>query len=163
MSVIIRPMRQEDWPRVEAIYQAGMDSGKSTFDQKCPPWEAWDAGHLPFARLVAEASGIVWGWAALRPYSAREAYTGVAEVSVYLAREAQGQGIGTRLLMALIEASEAAGIWSLQSGVLRVNEASLRLHARCGFRTVGIRQRLAVDRSGQWRDVVLLERRSTVL
>ncbi len=124
-----------------------------------PSWETWDGAHLSEHRLVARDESGVLGWAALSAYSDRCAYAGVAEVSVYVAKEAQGRGVGRALLSALIESSETAGIWTLQAGVFPENLASLRLHSACGFRVVGVRERIG-QLDGQWRDVVLLERRS---
>lgn len=162
MSATVRAMRQEDWPRVAQIYQQGIDTGIATFQTACPGYDAWDAAHLPACRLVAEAEGRVVGWAALSPVSSRPVYAGVAEVSIYVDPMRKEKGIGTLLLRALVQCSQEVGIWTLQSTVLCMNEASLRLHARCGFRTVGRREKLARDRDGVWRDVMLMEKRSSL-
>ncbi|MBN1220723.1 MAG: N-acetyltransferase [Anaerolineae bacterium] len=159
MNVAISPMRAEDWPVVQSIYREGLDTGFATFETATPDWEAWDQGHLPVGRLVARREGNVVGWAALSPVSQRHVYRGVAEVSIYLAASARGQGIGKMLLQALIAESERAGIWTLQAGIFPENVASLNLHRACGFREVGVRERLG-QMNGVWRDVVLLERRS---
>ena len=127
-----------------------------------PAWEEWDAAHLAGQRLVARVAGEIVGWAALAPVSTRPAYRGVAEVSVYVAPEAQGKGIGRALLSALVERSENADIWTLQAGIFPESGPSLELHERCGFRTVGVRERLG-KLDGAWRDVVLLERRSRIV
>ena len=148
-----------DWPAVSAIYAEGIVTRNATFETEVPSWEAWDASHLRDHRLVARDGGVALGWAALSPYSDRCAYGGVGEVSVYVAEGARGRGIGRALLDALIESSEAAGIWTLQAGVFPENLASLKLHRTCGFRVVGVRERIG-QLEGQWRDVVLLERRS---
>jgi phosphinothricin acetyltransferase len=95
--------------------------------------------------------------------SERGCYRGVAEESVYVAESARGRGIGRALLEAAIERSEAAGIWTLQAGIFPENRASIRLHLSCGFRLVGVRDRLGVGADGVFRDVVLLERRSEVV
>lgn len=163
MSMEIRAMAPDDWPRVADIYTQGIKTGIATFTTQCPSYESWDAAHLPHARLVAVLDGKIVGWAALSPVSQRAVYAGVAEVSIYVDATCKGQGIGTRLLRALCEQSEAEGIWTLQSTILTINETSLRLHKRCGFRTVGVRERLARDRDGVWRDVYLLERRSNLV
>jgi L-amino acid N-acyltransferase YncA len=155
----IRKLRPEDWPAVAAIYAAGIRSGDATFETRVPEWAAWDAAHLGELRLVAREDGEVVGWAALAPVSSRPVYRGVAEVSVYVAADRQGHGIGRRLLEALVERSERSGIWTLQAGIFPENEASIALHRSCGFRVVGTRERLG-QRDGAWRDVVLLERRS---
>ncbi len=155
---MIRDLHAGDWPRVRAIYEDGIRSGDATFETEAPEWEAWDAGHLAL-RLVAERDGEVVGWAALSAVSDRCVYQGVAEVSVYVADAARGAGVGRALLEELVARSEADGIWTLQAGVFPENEASLRLHRACGFREVGVRERLG-ELGGVWRDVLLLERRS---
>ena len=157
----VRAMAAHDAERVLAIYRDGIETGDATFQAETPPWDAWDRGHLASPRLVAEDGddGAVLGWAALSPVSARPVYAGVAEVSVYVAEEARGRGVGRALLEALVEGSEAAGIWTLQAGIFPENEASVRLHESVGFRRVGRRERLG-RMHGRWRDVLLLERRS---
>lgn len=159
----IDSLQPDDWPQVRAIYLAGIATGQATFEQNAPDWEAWDHKHLAHCRLVARdrAAAHVAGWAALTPYSARAVYAGVAEVSVYVAEAMRGQGVGRRLLTALVDASEAAGLWTLQAGIFPENAASLRLHESCGFRIVGRRERIG-QLHGLWRDVLLLERRSLI-
>ncbi len=157
----IRDLRPGDWPAVRAIYEEGIRGGDATFETETPSWECWDEAH-PRLRLVAERDGAVVGWAALSPASARQCYRGVGEVSVYVAGEARGAGLGRELLERLVERSEQAGYWTLTAGVFPENEASLRLHKTCGFREVGVRERLG-ELHGVWRDVVLLERRSTLV
>ncbi len=155
----IEAMRPEDWPAVEAIYREGIATGAATFETEVPPWEVWNRSHREDCRLVAWRMGKAVGWAALTPVSGRCVYAGVAEVSVYVAAAARGQGVGRALLEALVVASEAAGLWTLQAGILRENAASIALHERCGFRVVGVRERLG-QLHGEWRDVTLMERRS---
>lgn len=155
----IDDLRPEDWPEVRAIYAEGIATGNATFETATPTWERWDSGHRRDARLVARARGSILGWAALSPVSARPAYSGVAEVSVYVSSGARGRGVGRALLEALIRLSEAAGSWTLQAGIFPENAASLALHRRCGFRVVGTRERIG-RLAGRWRDVLLLERRS---
>jgi L-amino acid N-acyltransferase YncA len=147
-----------DWPAVSAIYADGIETRNATFETEVSSWESWDSSHLPEHRLVARDDDVL-GWAALSPYSDRCAYGGVAEVSVYVAKGARGRGVGRALLEALIESAEDAGIWTLQAGVFPENLASIQLHRSCGFRVVGVRERIG-KLDGQWRDVVLLERRS---
>ena len=159
MEPVTEELRPQDWPAVRAIYQEGIVTGNATFETQAPAWEDWDASHLEDCRLVARRGGHIVGWGALSPVSGRCVYAGVAEVSVYVAAAARGQGIGKRLLRALIEVSERQGIWTLQAGVFPENEASIALHKSCGFREVGTRARIGQLR-GVWRDVVLLERRS---
>lgn len=161
-EVVIDAMRPDDWPAVEAIYREGIATGLATFETETPSWGRWDAAHRPDCRLVARDGDRVLGWAALSPVSDRCVYAGVAENSIYIAAAARGQGIGKVLLRALIEASEAAGIWTLQTGIFPENAASLALHRSCGFRIVGIRERIG-QLHGVWKDVVFLERRSRVV
>jgi L-amino acid N-acyltransferase YncA len=161
MDPIIETMSASDWPAVQTIYEEGIATGEATFETNVPGWEEWDQKHLPDCRLVARRQGCVVGWAALTPVSKRRVYAGVAEVSLYVGASARGQGIGKALLEALVRASEEAGIWTLQAGIFPENTASIGLHRACGFRTVGIRERLGQLR-GVWRDVVLMERRSKV-
>lgn len=157
----IRDLRPEDWPEVRAIYGEGIRDGNATFETEVPSWERWDSAHAG-PRLVAERAGSVAGWAAISPVSDRCCYEGVGEVSVYVADASRGSGVGRALLSELVERSEQAGYWTLSAGVFPENEASIRLHKGCGFREVGLRERLGELR-GVWRDVVLLERRSTVV
>ncbi|HEV8248702.1 MAG TPA: GNAT family N-acetyltransferase [Gaiellaceae bacterium] len=143
---------------MKAIFEEGIATRAATFETEAPCWEDWDGAHLSL-RLVAEEDGEVVGWAALSPYSARECYRGVAESSVYIAERVRGRGIGRALIERLVRDSEEAGFWTLQAGVFPENEESLALHRRCGFRVVGVRERIG-RLDGEWRDVVLLERRS---
>jgi L-amino acid N-acyltransferase YncA len=157
--VEIQPLRPADWPAVRAIYEAGIATGDATFETAAPTWEAWDAAHLPGHRLLATDGDRVLGWAALAPVSDRCAYAGVAEDSIYVAPRAQGRGVGRVLLDALVASAERAGIWTVQTGIFPENRASVRLHQACGFRVVGVRERIG-RLHGRWRDVLLLERRS---
>jgi len=161
-SVGLRHLEPDDWPAVAEIYWDGMRDGLATFQTEVPSWEAWNAAHLWGHRLVAELLGEVVGWAALSPASTRRCYLGVVEDSIYVAREAQGLGIGRALLEELIAGAEATGIWTIQTSIFPENRASLALHERCGFRVVGTRERVA-KRDGIWRDTVFLERRSEVV
>lgn len=157
----IRELRPEDWPAVCAIYEEGIRGGDATFETEAPSWEHWDVAHSEL-RLAAEHDSAVAGWAALSVVSERCCYRGVGEVSVYVAERARGAGIGRALLEELVRRSEQAGYWTLNAGVFPENEASIRLHKACGFREVGVRERLG-ELNGVWRDVVLLERRSPVV
>lgn len=160
VAIRIDGLRPEDWDEVRRIYVEGIETGHATFETDARDWEAWDTAHRTDARLVAreDAEGLL-GWAALSSVSSRCVYGGVAEVSVYVAAAARGRGVGAALLGALVEASEQAGIWTLQAGIFPENVASVALHRRLGFREVGRRTRLGNLR-GAWRDVLLLERRS---
>lgn len=144
---------------MKAIYEQGIAGGQATFETEAPSWEDWDRSHLEGHRLVALQDGEVIGWAALSPVSERCVYAGVAEDSVYVDASVQGRGVGRALLEELIARSERDGIWTIQTGIFPENEASLELHRRCGFRTVGIRERIG-KHHGVWRDVVFMERRS---
>jgi phosphinothricin acetyltransferase len=155
-------MTAADWPSVRAIYEEGIATGDATFESQAPAWEAWDAGHLETCRRVAVGADEVLGWAALSGVSGRCVYAGVAEVSVYVAARARGRGVGAALLSALVTESEAQGLWTLEAGIFPENEASVAIHRRCGFRVVGLREKLG-RMNGRWRDVLLLERRSTMI
>lgn len=162
MAFSILEMRSEDWPQVASIYQSGIETGYATFASEVPSWEEWNASHLAICRLVARDGDRILGWAALNQTSKRSSYSGVAELSIYIAPEMRGLGIGTNLLNTLIKDSEREGYWTLWAGILSSNTASLRLHAKCGFRQVGVRERLGRMADGTWHDVVLMERRSLI-
>jgi phosphinothricin acetyltransferase len=162
LSYRIDALQPADWEAVCAIYLQGIATRNATFEGDPPTWERWDASHLPCARLVARAEEGVVGWAALSAVSDRCCYAGVAEASLYVAKSHRTQGIGEALLRALAEASEQNGIWTLQAGIFPENTGSLVLVRKCGFREVGRRERLG-KMDGVWRDVLLLERRSTVV
>jgi L-amino acid N-acyltransferase YncA len=159
--VEIAPMTDEHAVAVLAIYRAGIDTGNATFETGTPPWETFSAARLPDHRFVA-LDGPLLGWVACSPTSSRPAYAGVVEHSVYVDPAARGRGVGRLLLSALIESTERGGIWTIQSGVFPENTASLALHRACGFRVIGTRERVG-RRDGAWRDVILLERRSSVV
>jgi len=161
----IRAMTAADWPRVRDIYRAGIATGEATFEVEAPAtWEQFTATRLPDHRFVARVGpdAAPVGWATVSPVSHRPAYAGVVEDSVYVDPAATGAGIGRALLDSLIGSTEAAGIWTIQCGVFPENTASVALHERAGFRVVGVRRRVGRHR-GRWRDVLLLERRSSVV
>ena len=158
-------MMPTDWPTVEAIYAQGIEDGEATFEVAAPAWEAFDAGKLGDLRLVAvDAADVVRGWVAASAVSTRSAYRGVVEHSVYIDRAARGQGIGRLLLDAFIDGADRAGVWTIQSSIFPENHASMRVHESAGFRIVGRRERIARSEvgphAGQWRDTILIERRS---
>jgi len=179
--VVAVPLEPGHWPQVTRIYAAGIAGGQATFESAPPTWEAFDASKLVGHRWVAvddayadldpgADGGPVLGWVAATAVSDRCVYAGVVEHSVYVDPSAQGRGVGRRLLEALVESTEQAGIWTIQSGVFPENAASLALHEAAGFRVVGTRRhvaRMGHDApgalAGRWRDVVLLERRSVVV
>jgi len=146
---------------VKSIYEEGIRSRIATFETEAPPWEEWDSSHLPTCRLVVRAGDTALGWAALSPISGRCVYAGVAEVSVYVGSAHRGRGTGYALLKTLIECSEENGIWTLEAGMFTENDASIKLHRRCGFRQVGRRERIG-KLDGAWCDIILMERRSRV-
>ncbi len=162
----IEPMNHEDWEQVRAIYEEGIATENATFEPVVPDWEKWDSAHVADPRLVVRVEGRVAAWAALSRVSARKVYAGVAEVSIYVGEKFRGRGIGDALLDALVDASEKAGFWTLQGGIFPENSISIELHKKHGFRVLGIREKIgkmAFGRlQGKWRDVVLMERRSTV-
>ncbi|MEO3876193.1 N-acetyltransferase family protein [Nonomuraea sp. B12E4] len=178
MSLIARPgaaapgpliaaMRDEHAEQVLTVYQLGIDEGQATFETTAPTWPQFDEAKLPGHRHVAlgpldGTPDRVLGWIAASAVSARSAYAGVVEHSVYVHPAARRRGVGSALLQALIASTEAAGIWTIQSGIFPENVASLRLHGHAGFRVIGVRERIGRHHD-VWRDVVLIERRSRVV
>ncbi|MEU4032999.1 GNAT family N-acetyltransferase [Streptomyces collinus] len=159
-GVRVVPMESGHAAGVLAVYRLGIDEGNATFETAAPGWEQFDAAKLPGHRYVAvDQADRVLGWVAAGPVSDRCAYAGVVEHSVYVHPEARGRGVGLVLLRALIASTEAAGIWTIQSGVFPENTGSLALHRKAGFRVIGTRERIG-RHHGVWRDVVLIERRS---
>jgi L-amino acid N-acyltransferase YncA len=154
----IRALTREDWPAVEAIYAEGIATRQATFETAPPTWDEFDAGRLTDHRLVAVECDRIVGWAAVSPTSHRDCYSGVVEHSVYVSAEARGRGVGRALMEALVAATDAAGIWTIQTSIFPENDASVALHERLGFRVVGRRERIA-QLDGVWRDTLLLERR----
>ncbi|MGI4985286.1 MAG: GNAT family N-acetyltransferase [Janthinobacterium lividum] len=152
-------MSEDDWPDVRRIYAEGIATGIATFQTEVPEYDIWDRGHLTACRLVAETDDRILGWVALGAYSSRPAYRGVAEISIYIASDARGQGIGRALLEQMTTESEARGFWTLVAGIFAVNGASRSLHAKAGFREVGFREKVG-ELNGAWHDVVIMERRS---
>ena len=157
-DIEVRPFRDDDWPAVRTIYAHGIATGNATFETEVPAFDRWAAAHPPQYRFVAILGGDIVGWVAAAPVSDRCAYAGVLEHSVYVDAGARGQGIGRQLLETLIEQADSSGVWTIQSGILPENQASVELHQRFGFRVVGTRERLG-RLHGTWRDVLLMERR----
>jgi L-amino acid N-acyltransferase YncA len=164
-KLTIQPMTAEDWPEVRRIYEEGIATGVATFERTAPDWSHFDRSHRHDCRLVARdrPGDPILGWTALSAYSSRRVYAGVAWESVYVAAGARGRGVGRALLETLFAASEASGLWTLFAGVQAENTASLALHEATGFRRVGVQVAIGKDPGGRWRDVVLLERRSTTV
>jgi phosphinothricin acetyltransferase len=160
----IRPLVAADWPAVEQIFAAGIAGGDATFETATPDWATFDRGRLAAPRLVATLDDEVVGWVAASAVSARPVYRGVIEHSIYVSPAHRGRGIGRTLLARFLDATDAAGYWTVQSAIFPENAASLRLHESAGFRVVGRRERIARStlgpRAGTWRDTLLIERRS---
>jgi phosphinothricin acetyltransferase len=163
MEFIINNMNSTDWAQVSNIYLEGIKTEVATFQKDIPSWEDWDKGHSKNCRLVARSGNTVLGWVALSPVSGRCVYAGVAEVSIYINNQYKGQGIGTALLNEVIKQSEEAGYWTIQAGIIKENISSRELHKKCGFREIGYRERIGQMFNGNWHDVVLMERRSTIV
>ncbi|WIW70667.1 GNAT family N-acetyltransferase [Anaerosinus gibii] len=164
MQYLIEKMTENHWERVKKIYLQGIHSNLATFQTDAPEWETWNSGHTIACRFVAIVQGEVEGWVAISPASSRCCYQGVGEVSLYIDEVFRGKGMGAFLLNYLVLESEKQGFWSLYSAIIKENEASIFLHEKCGFKKIGIREKLAKMKStGKWHDVVLMERRSTVI
>lgn len=155
-------MVAEDYPSVAAIFEQGIAGGNATYDTAAASWDDWDDKHLAVCRWVAKShqENRVIGWAALSPVSSRHVFRGVAELSIYVDNEAKGMGVGNSLMQAIIGEAEEQGFWTLQSGIFPENVASVRLHEKFGFRTVGVREKIGQMSNGAWRDIILMERRS---
>ena len=158
-NITILPLEPSHWPEVERIYEDGIATGDATFETSSPGWGKWDNSHLNHSRWVAMLNEQVVGWVALSPVSDRCVYGGVAEVSVYIDVNHRGMGIGKQLLQKVITSSEDAGLWTLNAATFPENQSSIQLHKKCGFREIGVRERIG-QQHGVWRDTVLMERRS---
>jgi phosphinothricin acetyltransferase len=165
LKFALMPMQSVDYHSVARIFTQGIETGNATYDTAAAVWEDWDAKHLMHSRWVVKSVGddSVLGWAALSPVSSRRVFSGVAELSIYIDTDFLGQGFGNVLMNAVISSSEENGIWMLQSGIFPENQASIALHGKFGFRLVGKRERIGKMANGDWRDIVLLERRSSVV
>ncbi|WP_116771775.1 GNAT family N-acetyltransferase [Maribacter litoralis] len=161
-NITIRAMLATDWDAVAKIYEEGISTGMATFETKVPSYESWNSAHMKSCRFVAESDSNILGWVALSPVSNRCVYGGVAEISVYIASDSRGKGLGKLLLQHVITASEQEGIWTLQSGVFPTNFGSIKVHESAGFRMLGKRERIG-KLHGKWVDNVLFERRSKVV
>lgn len=155
-------MYPEDWPEVSRIYKEGIATGFATFEKEIPTYENWDKAHIKQCRLISCEDDIITGWAALSPVSSRCVYGGVGEVSVYVSKDHRGKSIGKQLLLSLIDDSEKAGYWTVQSGIFPENNASIKIHELCGFRLIGRRERVG-KLDGKWKDNLIFERRSTIV
>lgn len=153
---------EEHYSQVADIYLQGIATGNATFQTTAPSWDNWHISHFQHSRIAGLSNNQIIGWAALTPVSSRRVYAGVAEVSIYIATQFQGQGIGYKLLNQLIVSSEQNGIWTLQSGIFPENVGSIKLHQKCGFRIIGHREKIG-NMNGIWRDNIIMERRSTTV
>lgn len=162
MSANIRSMIPSDWPSVKEIYEEGIRSKNATFETQAPSYEKWMETSHPNCHLVVETDGGVVAFAKVLYTSARPVYAGVGEVSIYVHPKAKGKGIGKKLLNELIRVSESQGFWTIKAVIFPENEASIHLHKSCGFRLVGIHERMG-KMDGVWRDNVLLEKRSDIV
>ncbi len=162
-KIALRTMTSDDWSQVASIYEQGIATGFATFETTVPNYESWDSAHIQECRLVAESEDEILGWAALSPVSSRCVYGGVGEVSVYISEAARGKGIGKALIQELIQESEKAGYWTIQSGIFPENQASIKLHEKVGFRFMGKRERIGKTKDGIWKDNLLFERRSKII
>lgn len=160
MEYEIINMTKDHWSQVRKIYCDGIKTGIATFQSIVPTYEEWDSGHLKICRLIACKGNEVLGWVALSPTSSRCVYSGAVEVSIYISKDVKGQGIGESLMTTLIQRAQENNIWSLYSSIIRDNIASIELHKKCGFRVVGIREKIAKLKDGRWSDTVIMEFRS---
>lgn len=158
----IQSIHKDNFPAVMEIYQQGLATQTATFQNVIPQWEEWDIGHLSCCRISIYHHGRMLGWTALTPVSSRCVYAGVAELSIYIAQNERGKGLGKILMNELITQSEVNGIWTLQAGIFAENKISIHLHESCGFRQVGFREKIG-KKNGLWKDNVLMERRSTTI
>ena len=161
-DIHITNFSEEDWEKIKAIYKEGIETGYSTLETEVPTWENWEKNLVEECKLVARSQDEVLGWAVISKFSSRKVYSGVADVSIYIKESARGKGLGEKLLDALIEESEKQGYWTLQSKIFPNNTVSIKLHLKCGFRKVGIREGLG-KRKGKAQDILLMERRSKVV
>lgn len=162
MELELRHINPTNWKDIASIYKLGIDTDMATFETEIPSWDTWDLSHIQSCRIAAWLDTKMLGWAALSAVSDRCVYGGVAEVSVYVDTNHDRKGIGTQLMEAIIVESEKEGIWTLQAGIFRNNEASIRLHKKVGFREIGYREKIG-QRNGIWYDNVILERRSKII
>lgn len=160
--MFIRDFTQNDYPAVKNIYQQGIDTGNATFQLTAKSWDEWNNTMLSHSRIVVEENDNVLGWAGLSAVSSRVVYSGVAEVAIYVATNAQGRGVGQKLLSHLITESERNNIWTLQASIFPENIGSIKLHENNGFRQLGVREKLG-KLNDVWRDVTFMEKRSSIV
>lgn len=154
-------MKASDWEEMMAIYTQSLVKGNVTFQTECPTYEEWDKAHSKECRFVYEIDGKVVGYTMIAPTSSRACYWGVVEVSIFVDENYLHQGIGTKMLKRLVEACYKKGYWTLYSAIFSVNEASIALHKKCGFRVIGTRENIAKDRFGKWQSTTIMELRNS--
>lgn len=159
---MIREMRASDWGDMMEIYKQSMEKGDVTFRTECPTYEEWDEGHIKECRFVYELDGKVIGYTMIAPTSGRDSYRGVVEVSIFVDQKHTQKGIGTALLLQLMEEAEKEGYWTLYSAIFSVNEGSIKLHKKCGFRVIGTREKIAKDKFGNWQSTTIMEWRNGI-
>ena len=159
VKMIIKTLEKKHFPAVSKIYSKGLSTGIASFETDTPTWEQWNEKFLITCRFIAEVDAEIVAWCALSSVSKRKVYKGVAEDTIYVASAHNGKGYGQILLNHLVLKSEEAGIWTLQAGIFTENKASIKLDENCGFRILGVREKIA-QRDGKWFDNVLMERRS---
>jgi L-amino acid N-acyltransferase YncA len=153
-----RPARREDAAEIARIYNEGIEDRLATFETQPRSEEEvanWLDDGFPLV-AVEDANGTLVAWASAAPYSKREAYRGVADFSVYVARAARARGVGRTAMEALAREAESRGLWKLVGRIFPENEASLALCRGLGFREVGVHRRHG-KLDGEWRDVVVVE------
>lgn len=159
---MIRIMKETDWNDMVSIYRQSLEKGNVTFTTDCPTYNEWDSAHIKECRYVFEDNGHVLGYTMIAPTSKREPYHGVVELSIFVDNKHLRQGIGRKLLTTLCEETEKAGYWTLYSAIFSVNQASIELHKKCGFRVIGTRENIAKDRFGKWQSTTIMERRNNI-
>lgn len=159
---MIREMRDSDWDGIIDIYKQSLERGDVTFRTECPTYEEWDRGHIKECRFVYEFDGRIIGYTMIAPTSSRDSYRGVVEVSIFVDKNYTQKGIGTALLLKLMEEAEKEGYWTLYSAIFSVNEASINLHKKCGFRVIGTREKIAKDKFGNWQSTTIMEWRNGI-
>jgi len=156
----IKRFEKKDWDKIRDIYKSGIETGIATFESNLPSWEKFDKDHLDFCRLAAVENEKIIGWIALSLMNDKDYYSGVAEVSIYIHEDFRNKGVGKVLLQKAIEDSEKNGLWTLQAKIIEDNISSIKLHKKCGFKLVGIREKLGRDKNGTFINVWLFEKRS---
>lgn len=163
-AIAIRAATVADLPTIVGIYAHHVRTGTASFEIDAPDlaemtrrFHALQDAGMPY--VVAEAGGVLLGYAYAGPHRARPAYRHTVEDSIYLDTAAQGRGVGTLLLEALIRECQARGFKQMVAvvGGGRENPGSAKLHARCGFREVGVLEAVGY-KFGRWLDCLLMQR-----